>query len=83
MARKGSTLDREKVNFMISRVVVADLRKTIPEGERSDFVNEALQAAMDKIRLKQFSEGLDTLRNADPRKFSNKEIIQAIHEGRK
>lgn len=83
MARKGSTLDREKVNFMMSKSVLAQLRDSIPAGERSDFVNEALEAAIDRMRLQKFSEGLDAIRKSSKKKFSNKEIIQSIHEARK
>ncbi len=83
MSRKGSTLDREKVNFMISKPVLLQLKEWIPAGERSDFVNEAMQSAMDKIRLQKFSEGLDALRGKSKKTFTNKEILQSIHEARK
>ena len=39
------TLNRKKINFMIDSNIEIEIKRWIPEGERSDFANEAFERA--------------------------------------
>ncbi|OGJ44364.1 hypothetical protein A3J23_01700 [Candidatus Peregrinibacteria bacterium RIFCSPLOWO2_02_FULL_48_14] len=74
---------RTKVNFMLDKSVFEEIKTFVPDGERSDFANEAFREALETFRLRKFSEGLDALRESCKKTFTNKEILETIHEGRK
>lgn len=81
-----STLEkgqRTKVNFMLDKAIFDEIKTFVPDGERSDFANEAFKKALDSFRLKKFSDGLDALRKSCKKTFTNEEILKSIHEGRK
>ena len=83
MARKGSTLDREKINFMMSRPVVMQLKKLIPAGERSDFVNTAMEAALLRFQRQKAIEGMEAFRKKYKLRMTTAEIIRLKNYGRK
>jgi len=83
MSRKGSTLDREKVNFMISKDVLAELKEWIPAGERSDFVNEALEEAVLDFQRRKASASMDAFREKNKLSMTTAEIIRLKNYGRK
>jgi hypothetical protein len=83
MSRKGSTLDREKVNFMISKTVLLEMKKSIPAGERSDFVNEVLEEAIVDYQRRKASEAMDRMRENSKLTITTAEIIRLKNYGRK
>ena len=83
MSRKGSTLDREKVNFMISKPVLLNLKSLIPAGERSDFVDDALDAALLQFQRKKAIEGMDAFRKKYKLTMTTAEILRLRNYGRK
>lgn len=55
-------MDREKVNFMVNRETMTDLKMYIPEGERSDFINEVLEGALIVFKRRKAFASIDKLR---------------------
>lgn len=54
--------DREKVNFMVDKTLMLDIKQYIPEGERSDFVNQVLEGALITFKRKKAFESIDKFR---------------------
>jgi len=62
MSTSTKKLDREKVNFMVNKKTMADLKVYIPQGGRSDFVNQVLEGALITLKRKKAFESIDKLR---------------------
>ncbi|MFA5854748.1 MAG: hypothetical protein WC846_00435 [Candidatus Gracilibacteria bacterium] len=73
---------REKMNFMLDGTVIRELKMTIPDGQRSDFVNEAVQRALDAFGKKKALEGFEKLRKKMKLRIPIAEIIKAKNYGR-
>jgi len=73
---------REKMNFMLDGTVIQELKMTIPDGQRSDFVNEAVQRALDAFGKKKALEGFEKLRKKMKLRIPIAEIIKAKNYGR-
>lgn len=82
MQKASKQLGREKVNFMLDRALFLEIKTYVPEGERSDFANEAFEEALRDFKRKKALEGLDELRAMNKTYISNKELIQLRDEGR-
>lgn len=72
--------NREKVNFMISKEILVQFRQLIPSGERSDFVNDALEDAIIDYGRRKASEAMDKIAMESGRKFSTKDFLKTRHE---
>jgi hypothetical protein len=83
MSRKGSSFDREKINFMISRPLIVQMKALIPQGERSDFINEVLHEALVDYGRRKAIEEMDMLRKKAKWSMTTQEIIAAKNYGRK
>lgn len=73
---------RKKVNFMVNETLVAEINVYIPSGERSDFVNEAIEEALADYKQKKAFEGMDKLRKKYKIHLSTSEFIRLKNEGR-
>lgn len=73
---------RKKTNFMIGHEVLAEMTKWIPAGERSNFVNGALEAAIRRYKREQAFNMMDELREKMKIKMSTKEMIKLKNYGR-
>lgn len=73
---------RKKMNFMVDRKIVIELQEWIPQGERSDFVNKALQEAMLCYKRIKAGEKMETLRKKAKIRLSTAEIIKLKNHGR-
>jgi hypothetical protein len=81
-SRKG---ERKRVNFMINKAILAEIRTLVPSGEMSDFVNEALEKAMIQFSRIKASEGMDKLAEILSKKgvrMSTEEFIKLKNYGR-
>ncbi|MBI2634523.1 hypothetical protein HYW82_02540 [Candidatus Peregrinibacteria bacterium] len=79
------TADRKKVNFMIDRCILVKMEKLIPPGQRSDFVNKALDEAIVQFGRRKASEGMDKLAKelaAEGFTMSTEEFIRLKNYGR-
>lgn len=75
-------LDRQKVNFMMSRELLIQLNQLVPAGERSNFMNEALEEAITRYGRKKASETMDKLAKSGAfSKLSTKEFLKTRHDG--
>ncbi len=74
---------REKVNFMLDRTLFLEIKQYVPEGERSDFANEAFEQALIDFKRAKALDDLDELRAMNKTYISNDELIQLRDEGRK
>lgn len=79
MAKKEK---RKKTNFMVNEDLLVEIKQYIPDGERSDFVNEALEGAIELFRRKKAVEEMDRIRNEDPVKITTEEFIRLKNYGR-
>ncbi|MBI2846018.1 MAG: hypothetical protein HYX86_05675 [Chloroflexi bacterium] len=43
--------DYERINVLLPKKVVEELRESVPEGERSRFISEATQKKLARLRL--------------------------------
>lgn len=75
--------DRKRMNFMVDVKLVKELEETVPSGERSNFINEALAEAMTQLSRRKAIEGLKKIRESNKVKLKTKEILEYINYGRK
>ena len=74
---------REKVNFMLDRTLFLDIKQYVPEGERSDFANEAFEQALIDFKRAKAYEEIKKLRKINKVHVSTEEILQTRDDGRK
>ena len=74
---------RKKTNFMIDNEILQELKEFIPEGQRSDFINESIQEAISTFKRKKAFEGIEELRQKLKLKMSMKEFKKLKNYGRK
>ncbi len=55
----------------------------IPAGERSNFVNEALEESLIRYGRRKAFEELDEFKKKHPLKMTSKQILKIIQDGRK
>lgn len=67
---------------MISKEILKNLHQAIPAGQRSDFVNKALDEALIDYGRRKASEEMDKLREKWKLKLSTKEMIKLKNYGR-
>lgn len=77
------TPTRKKTNFMIKITLLDDIRHLIPDGQRSDFVNDSLEEALETFRRRKAFEAIDELREQLNLKMSMKEFKKLKNYGRK
>lgn len=82
MAPAAST-KRKRINFMIDQNLVEEMTSLIPSGERSDFVNEALENALTIWSRKKAFELIDEANKTHPLKTSTEEILNIIQNDRR
>jgi metal-responsive CopG/Arc/MetJ family transcriptional regulator len=74
--------ERKKINFMVSKKLLEELSAFVPQGQRSDFVNEALKEALDLFRRRKSVENMEKLRQEMKITISNDELIKLKNYGR-
>lgn len=79
---KKSDFKRSKVNFMVNKDIFIEIKTWIPSGERSDFVNDALQEAIFRYKRKSASAMIDGLREKAKIRMSTAEMIKRKNYGR-
>lgn len=73
---------RKKVNFMINQEILEALKTWIPAGDRSDFVNGALEEAVRRYTRQKASDMMDELRKKANLRLTTAEIIKLKNYGR-
>lgn len=73
---------RKKVNFMVDEHILIRIKEWIPEGERSNFVNGALDEALKDMARKEASEFMDKVREEGNFKMTDDQIRKAREYGR-
>ena len=74
------TQNYERINIIIPRATAAKLRKTIPRGQRSNFVKEAIEKQLTE-EGKDMYEELLRIRKKGPR-VSMEEVVRWVREDR-
>lgn len=75
-------LDRQKVNFMISKELLAQFYQLVPSGERSDVMNEALEEFIISYGRRKAIEYMQrAAESGEYSKLSTKEFLKQRHEG--
>ncbi len=83
MAATTTRKRRIKVNFMISDTVLDLLKKFIEPGERSDFVNSALESHLKNHKKALGAHLMNKFRAAHKLHFTDAQILDAKNYGRK
>lgn len=73
---------RKKVNFMIDEDLIDRLETLIPSGERSDFLNEAMNEALTDYGRKKAFEFFEDFRKKQKKKWKTGEIVKFIKNER-
>ena len=73
---------RTKTNYMIDDELLVQITTWIPAGERSDFVNEALERALLQRRREKAFKAMDELRLKAKIKITDKAITRLKNYGR-
>lgn len=73
---------RKKVNFMINQEILEVLKKWIPAGDRSNFVNGALEEAVKRYTKEKAFQMIDELRAKAKLRMSTAEMIKLKNYGR-
>lgn len=66
-----------RINIMVQDKVWKDLRE-IPKGERSKFINDAIQDRFLKLQREKAIEAVDEIRNALQLKEAGLDAVQAL-----
>lgn len=82
MFTSDTSKKRKKVNFMINENILIEIKEWISDGDRSDFVNVALQHAVQRLKRERACDLMDELREKAKIKMSIKEIIKRKNYGR-
>ena len=78
------TTARRRMNFMLNVNLVDTLQQLVPSGERSDFINEAVEKALKCLsREKAFEEGTKLRDRLNLKIGSDEELLKKIRYGRK
>ncbi|MBI4995151.1 hypothetical protein HZC21_05970 [Candidatus Peregrinibacteria bacterium] len=72
---------RKKVNFMVNQETLEALKKWIPAGDRSDFVNGALEDAVRRYTKEKAFQMIDELREKAKIRMSTAEMIKFKNYG--
>lgn len=67
---------------MINEDVLVEIKEWIPDGDRSNFVNVALQYAVQRLKREKACDLMDELREKAKIKMSIKEMIKRKNYGR-
>jgi len=78
----GKNSPRKKTNFMVQNDLLDAMKFYIPSGERSDFVNGALEEALQDIARKKAMDAMDEMRKRIKWKMTDKEFRKAREYGR-
>lgn len=78
-----TTTPRKRVNFMISLTLLEELEQVMPAGDRSNFVNEALEEKLIDFSRKKAFEQMEKSLKKQKKVHQNKDILKMIHEGRR
>ena len=73
-------LNREKINFMISKELLVQFRQIIPAGERSDFMEKTLKEALIDYGRRKAIEGMRKI-SEENLNISTKEFLKTRHDG--
>lgn len=73
---------RKKMNFMIGEHIITQLQMWIPTGERSNFVNHALDESLRRYKREKAFHMMDELKEKMKIKMSTKEMIKLKNYGR-
>jgi hypothetical protein len=68
---------------MLDRKLVLEMKQYVPEGERSNFANEAFEEALSLLKRRKAMEMIDELRAKNTLRLTTEEIIEAKNYGRK
>ena len=74
--------ERKKVNFMVNKELLYKIQAIIPAGERSDFVNQALDDAIVKYGRIKASRAMDEFAKSHKISMSTEEFIKLKNYGR-
>lgn len=73
---------RKKTNYMIGHDILVEITKWIPAGERSNFVNGALEDAIRRYKREKAFQMIDELREKAKIRMTTSQMIRRKNYGR-
>ena len=73
---------RKKVNFMVDEEIIERLEQLIPSGERSDFMNEAMNEKLKQFGRDKAFKFFEEFRKKQKKAWSTDEIVTFIQNER-
>ncbi len=73
---------RKKTNFMVDMEILQDMKEFIPAGDRSDFLNHAIQNGLEDFRNKMAFDGIKKMQRKAKLKMTMKEFLKLKNYGR-
>lgn len=74
--------ERKRTNFMINVQILGQIEKIVPQRKRSDFVNQALEEAINSCLRKKAVESMDVLAKQNDLRMSTEEFVKLKNYGR-
>lgn len=74
---------RKRINFMIDAKLLQEMERVVPSGERSDFVNVALEEKLKEWSRKKATELIHEFKLKNPMKMKSSEILKIIKNDRR
>ena len=74
---------RRKVNFMVDENIMERLEQYIPQGERSDFVNHAMNQKLQEYGRKKAFEFIEEFKKTQTKTWTSEKIVKFIKNERK
>lgn len=78
-----TTKTRKRLNFMIDENILKGLNSLIPAGQKSNFINEAIEEKIIKYGKQKAFESIEIIRSNLKLNMNTKEILKAIKDGRR
>lgn len=77
------TTSYERINILVPKEIAKKLRKTVPHGQRSKLVSEAIEEKLNKVNLskKDWYKKLLEVRKSGP-KVSWEEVVEWVRKDR-
>ena len=67
---------------MIDQIVLVEMKQLVPEGQRSDFVNNILHSALIEYGRRKAMEKINEFQKSEKITMTTEEIIKAKNYGR-
>lgn len=80
----STAVSRKRVNFMIDLTLLEEMEGLVPAGDRSNFVNAALEEKLTEWSRAKAFELIEAFKQTHRhKKMTDEQLLKDIHHGRK